>query len=85
MTHHKLPEVEKRLARIEGHVKGIRKMIGEGKSYPEIVQQITAVRAALDGAMEVIIQDLVEHVALKTSAKGKKAVMELKDTVSKIL
>ncbi len=85
MTHHKLPEVAKRLARIEGHVKGIRKMIDEGKSYPEIVQQITAVRAALDGAMEVIIQDLVEHVSQSTNGKGKKAAIELKDTVSKIL
>ncbi len=85
MTHHKLPEVGKRLARIEGHVKGIRKMIDEGKSYPEIVQQITAVRAALDGAMEVIVRDLVEHVSSKTSGTGKKAAMELKDTVSKIL
>ncbi len=85
MTHHKLPEVEKRLARIEGHVKGIRKMIDEGKSYPEIVQQITAVRAALDGAMEVIIQDLVENVSLTANIKGKKAVSELKDTVSRIL
>ncbi len=85
MTHHKLPEVEKRLARIEGHIKGIRKMIDEGKSYPEIVQQITAVRAALDGAMEVIIQDLVENVSLTANIKGKKAVSELKDTVSRIL
>jgi CsoR family transcriptional regulator, copper-sensing transcriptional repressor len=85
MTHHKLPEVEKRLARIEGHVKGIRKMIDEGKTYPEIVQQIMAVRAALDGAMGVIIEDLVEHVALKTKGTGKKAARDLKDTVSKIL
>ena len=85
MTHHKLPEVERRLARIEGHVKGIRKMIGEEKSYPEIVQQITAVRAALDGAMEVIIQDLAEHVSQCTNNKGKKAAIELKDTISKIL
>ena len=85
MTHHKLPEVEKRLARIEGHVKGIRKMIGEGKGYPEIMQQITAVRAALDSAMGVIVDDLVEHVAECTNAKGKKAATELRDTVSKIL
>lgn len=85
MTHHKLPEVEKRLARIEGHVKGIRKMIDEGKRYPEVVQQIIAVRAALDGAMEVIIQDLAEHVSQTASSKGKKAATELKDTVSKIL
>lgn len=85
MTHHKLPEVEKRLARIEGHVKGIRKMIDGGKSYPEIVQQITAVRAALDGALGVIVEDLLDHISKTSNGKGKKAATELKDTVSKIL
>jgi DNA-binding FrmR family transcriptional regulator len=85
MTHHKLPEVRKRLARIEGHVKGINKMIDDGKGYPEIVQQITAVRAALDSAMEIIIQDLVDNVSLNTNTKGKKAASDLKNTVSKIL
>ena len=85
MNNNKLPEVKKRLARIEGHVKGITKMIDEGKGYPEIVQQITAVRAALDSTMEIIILDLAEHVSLNASSKGKKAATELKDTVSKIL
>ncbi len=85
MTHHKLPEVKKRLARIEGHVKGITKMIDEGKGYPEIVQQITAVRAALDSTMEIMILDLAEHVSLNASSKGRKAATELKDTISKIL
>ncbi len=85
MTHHKLPEVKKRLAKIEGHVKGITKMIDEGKGYPEVVQQITAVRAALDSTMGIIIQDLAEHVSQSASSKGKKAATELKDTVSKIL
>jgi DNA-binding FrmR family transcriptional regulator len=46
MTHHKTPEISKRMARIEGHVKGIRKILDEGKSYPEIVQQISAVRGS---------------------------------------
>jgi DNA-binding FrmR family transcriptional regulator len=86
MTHHKLPEVEKRLARIEGHVKGIRKMIEEGKGYPDVVQQITAVRAALDSTIGVIIEDLTEHVSqCTTNIKGKEAVTELRDTVSQIL
>ena len=85
MTHHKLPEVKKRLARIEGHVKGITKMIDEGKGYPEIVQQITAVRSALDSTMEIMILDLAEHVSLNASSKGRKAATELKDTISKIL
>jgi DNA-binding FrmR family transcriptional regulator len=73
------------LARIEGHVKGITKMIDEGKGYPEIVQQITAVRSALDSTMEIMILDLAEHVSLNASSKGRKAATELKDTISKIL
>jgi CsoR family transcriptional regulator, copper-sensing transcriptional repressor len=76
----------KRLARIEGHVKGIRKMIDEDKSYADIVQQISAVRAALDGVIEVMVQDLVEYYVSQTADnKGKKIAIELKDTVSRIL
>ena len=85
MAHHKLPEVDKRLARIEGHVKGIRKMVAEEKTYPEIVQQITAVRAALDGAMEVIVQDLVEGISKAPQGKKRQVTRELKETVSQII
>lgn len=86
MTHHKRPELAKRLARIEGHVKGIRKMIDEDKSYADVVQQISAVRAALDGVIEVMVQDLVEYYVSQTTDKKIKSIaIELKDTVSRIL
>ena len=86
MTHHKRPDVQKRLARIEGHIKGIRRMVAEDKGYPDIVQQITAVKAALDGVIEVIVQDLVEDYTIQTNAnmKGKEVVNELRETVSKL-
>jgi CsoR family transcriptional regulator, copper-sensing transcriptional repressor len=62
----------KRLARIEGHIKGIRKMIDEDKSYADVVQQISAVRAALNGVIEVMVQDLVEYyVAKLRTIKGR--------------
>jgi DNA-binding FrmR family transcriptional regulator len=74
------------MARIEGHVRGIRKMIEDDKGYPEIVQQVSAVRAALDGVTQVIIQALVEYYVSQISdSKGKSAAIELKDTVSRIL
>lgn len=86
MTHHKTPELKKRMARIEGHVKGIRRMLDEDKSYPEVVQQISAVRSALDKVIEVMIQDLVEHYVSQTKDMKEKAIIiELKDTVSNIL
>ena len=37
MTHHKKPEISKRLARIEGHVRGIQRMVDEDKGYPDVV------------------------------------------------
>ncbi len=86
MTHHKRPEVIKRLARIEGHIKGIRKMVEEDKSYPDVVQQISAVRAALDGVIVVVIEDLTEdYISQAKDSKGRNAAIELKDTVSRIL
>jgi len=86
MTHHKNPELKRRLASIEGHAKDINRMIDEERGYPEIVQQISAVRSALDGVTEVIVQDLVEYYVSKTNDSiGKEIAMEIKDTVSKIL
>ena len=39
----------------------------------------------LDGVVEVIVQDLVEHyVSQSTDYKGKKVAIEIKDTVSNI-
>jgi len=86
MTHHKNPELIKRLASIEGHVKAIRKMVEQERGYPEIVQQISAVRSALDGVTEVIVEDLLEYyINNTTDVVGKKIAIEDKDTVSRIL
>jgi CsoR family transcriptional regulator, copper-sensing transcriptional repressor len=60
-------------------------MVDEDKSYADIVQQISAVRAALDGVIEVMVQDLVEYYVSQTADnKGKNIAIELKDTVSRI-
>lgn len=37
-----------RLARIEGQVRGLQRMIGEGKDCEQILGQLAAVKAALD-------------------------------------
>ena len=86
MTHHKKVELSNRIARIEGHVKAIGKMIKEDKTYPEIVQQISAVRASLDSLTQVIVEDLVEYyIRHSRNEEANKAAIELKDTVSRIL
>ncbi len=84
MSKHRRPEVDDRLARIEGHVTAIRKMLLEDRAYPEITHQIAAVRASLDGVIEVIVDDLVEHcvAAAKKGDSVKDTVLELQQVVA---
>ncbi len=50
-SHHKpRKDVRDRLSRIEGHVRGIIKMIDEDRTCPDLLIQIAAVRAALNKA-----------------------------------
>jgi CsoR family transcriptional regulator, copper-sensing transcriptional repressor len=84
MSNHKRPEVDARLARIEGHVKAVRTMLNEDRTYPEIVHQIAAVRASLDGVIDVIVEDLVED-CVATARKGKSVsgtLLELQQVVA---
>ena len=79
-------ELSRRIARIEGHVKAIGKMIDEEKSYPEIVQQVSAVRASLDSLTQVIMYDLVEYyVRHFKNEESNKVARDLRETVSRIL
>ena len=57
MTQHpKLPAL-KRLARIEGQVRGIAKMVEEERYCIDVVRQIQAVKSALTGLEGVVLQD----------------------------
>ena len=84
MSRHKRPEVGQRLARIEGHVRAIRKMLDEERTYPEIVHQVSAVKAALDSVVEVIVDDIVEDcvTAAKKGERVNDLVLELKQVVA---
>lgn len=71
-----------RLARIEGHVHGVRRMLEERKSCDELLVQLAAVRAALtqvacrllEGHMETCVAVAVEEgegdVALQSLRKA---------------
>ena len=40
-------KVLKRIARIEGQMKGIRRMVEEGRECIDVIQQVTAIRQAI--------------------------------------
>ncbi len=84
MSRHRRPEVGDRLARIEGHVRAIRKMLLEDRAYPEVVHQVAAVRASLDGVIQVIVDDLVEDCVATAREGGSVSdtVLELRQVVA---
>lgn len=86
MGNHRRPDVGTRLARIEGHLHAIHRMVDEGRNYPDVVQQIAAVRSSLDSVLQVIVDDLVED-CVRTSSKGPigTAVRELREVVARAL
>ena len=51
----------KRLRRIEGQTRGIQTMVAEDRWCPDILQQIAAVRAALDKVALGLAEGHVQH------------------------
>lgn len=79
--------IEARLARIEGHLHAVHRMAHEGRSYPEIVHQIAAVRSSLDSVLQAIVEDLANHCVhtATTRASIASAVEELRTVVASAL
>ena len=51
----------KRLKRIEGQVRGLQRMIEEERYCIEVLTQVSAVNAALDGVALKVMEDHVRH------------------------
>ena len=85
------PELEKnlqqRLSRIEGHIRGIKKMLSEHQDCSSLLVQVGAVKAAinqvavklLEGHMETCVQDAVQ------CGTGKDALNQLKTALGMVL
>lgn len=73
--------------RAEGHLRGVIKMIDEEKECPDILIQIAAVKAALDKAGVVILEDHLEHCLVEAVKSGdvEPQLEELKDALEKLL
>ena len=54
-------ELLKRLARVEGQVRGVSRMVEDERYCIDIVTQINAVRAALDKIALGLVDDHVRH------------------------
>ena len=86
MASHKRKEVANRVAKIHGHVHAVKDMLEAGRSYPEVVHQIVAIRSALDSVIQVIVDDLVEDCVAKAEKKEPMtdSLVELQQIVARI-
>ncbi|MBA3927398.1 metal-sensing transcriptional repressor [Listeria rustica] len=54
--------ISNRFAKIEGHVKSIKKMTDEERSYEDIMLQVAAVKKALQSAEKVIFSEQMKEM-----------------------
>ena len=85
--HERREDVVKRLARIEGHIRGIRRMVEENKECPDILLQLAAVREAVNKVGRIVLEDHVEICIAQAvkEGKGDRAMLELKDALVKFI
>lgn len=69
--------LDKRLKRVEGQVKGIRRMIEEGKNCQEILTQVAAARSALKMVGNLVLNHYASECLCNTvAARDKKTKLE---------
>ena len=61
-----------RLRRIEGQVKGIQRMLEEGRPCEDVITQVMAVRAALDKVALNVMGDHMEECLMESISSGEK-------------
>ena len=68
--HQHSKAVGDQLARTAGHVASIKRMVEEGRPCPEVLIQLAAVRAALDRAARLVLEDHVESCLRGAASNG---------------
>lgn len=64
-VHSTHPAIVKRLSRAVGHLQGIIRMIEAKKSCPDVLQQMSAVIAAIESSRKVFLEDHIRGCILE--------------------
>lgn len=85
------PAVEKdlqdRLSRIEGHVRGVKRMLAEHGTCEDMLLQIAAIRSALNQVQARLLENHLETCVADAvrAGKGSKALDRLKGALAQVL
>ena len=83
---HKL-QIQGRLRRIEGQVRGVQKMVDEDRYCIDVLTQVNAARAALESVALQLLSDHTEHCVTEAirSGDGRRKVRELNQAVERLV
>jgi len=84
---HDKVSLQARLARIEGQVRGIQRMVDEDRYCIDVLTQVTAVKAALDKVALALLGDHVSHCVVDAvrEGNGEQKVKELTTAIGRYL
>ncbi|THF77781.1 metal-sensitive transcriptional regulator [Cohnella fermenti] len=63
-------DMKRRLRRAEGQVRGVLKMMEEGKNCKDVVSQLSAIRSAVDKTMALVVAVNLEQCILDERENG---------------
>ena len=87
MAHKQRKDLLDRLSRIEGHIKGVRRMVEEDRNCSEVLIQLSAVKAALDQVGKILLTDHLETCLVEAVKSGdyEKHLSDLKEAISRFI
>lgn len=80
-------ELQDRLSRIEGHVRGIKRMLDEHASCDDLLVQLSAVRAAVNKATARLLENHMETCVTECirQGEGEQALKHLKSALTQVV
>jgi DNA-binding FrmR family transcriptional regulator len=68
--HQHTKQIADQLARTAGHVTSIKRMVEEGRACTDVLVQLAAVRAAIDRASKLVLEDHLESCVRGAASNG---------------
>ena len=81
------PQVQARLRRVEGQIRGIQKMVADDRYCIDVLTQVGAAKAALDSIALQLLADHTEHCVTEAirAGRGGSKVKELNGAVERLV
>jgi DNA-binding FrmR family transcriptional regulator len=78
-------DLHKRLRRIEGQARGVQKMLDDDRDCREVLQQLKAMQAAVEGATSVFMQTVARDCLLNPDAEDERSREEIVDELLELM